>query len=226
MTSKLERFKSGLPGHYRWMNHSKFPNQGLLQYLRRSWWPFWCELPEDPTSEIEYGSGLLLFGRSGAGKTHMSCHLVREALHDNEDYGGHFISMVQWASETTARAKACELNTWAWEEIEPVVGGDSCGGYLILDDIDKVRGTPAVQSELFNLLEQAMGHNITLLVTTQCGAGELAQRFDRQFGEAIVRRIRDCCHPINCDVVMPTTKAKASATAGHVHAGATMDHTK
>lgn len=205
---RSESFNGSLPSLYRTFNELKHPNLGLCEHLFR----FWRQFAEDERGRelpecfgFDGQSGLLLVGAPRAGKTQLACELVRRKVGDPDDaYDARFISVVEWGAETSQRAKDCNLDGWAHQQVKWAWKHDVEYGLLILDDIDKIRLTATVESQLFNLIETATANEMILIVTTNCKAGELVKKFtDKAIGEAIVARLMEFCTPLNVSVPMP-----------------------
>ena len=68
---------------------------------------------------------------------------------------------------------------------------------VFFDDIDKMKLTERVETELFGLIEKRISHCLPVIVTTQLQGQQLAGKFsDSARGEAIVRRLREFCEVV------------------------------
>jgi DNA replication protein DnaC len=180
----------------------------IATQIFREWRYFNADIP---TSIFQQDRrGLVFHGPPRTGKTQLACELTRRLLGSKDELAdAKFISAVQWCSAASAKAKACELDGWAQELLSYAWRTDCEPGVVIIDDIDKVRATPSIQSELFNLLETITANEMTLIVTTNTTAGALANKFDPEFGRAIVARIMEFCVPVNFSGTRKPTPEKA-----------------
>jgi chromosomal replication initiation ATPase DnaA len=153
--------------------------------------------------------GLLLHGASGTGKT-TSAYMAIKA------------SLLRWSTELVVRSVvaigAVELGRRISELAR--TGGDDFDQYLwdlqntpllFIDDFDKARFTPRVESELFALLEHRDVAQMPIVITTNLTGRELQKMFSPQIGPAIISRLRRMCIPVNFDE--PEFDAEAAVAA-------------
>lgn len=74
---------------------------------------------------------------------------------------------------------------------------------LRLDDLGKEPATDRVQLELFGLLERRNAQLRPVIATTQLPPDELAERYSGHVADALIRRLREFCEPVQ----FPFTKA-------------------
>lgn len=183
---RIEAFNNSLSQVYRDFNESKFPRPDIAQVLFAEWQSL---EPEHENSKFGEG-GLVLHGPPRSGKTQLACELVRQRLAVDLASDAKFVSAVEWGSECSQRAKGCLLAGWTNRIISSIE-------ILLIDDLDKLKATASVQSELFNLIEQATANDVDLIVTTNVTSRQLANKFDAEFGEAIVARLNEFCVPVS-----------------------------
>lgn len=207
--ANLEAFQQTLPEAYQTFSLDRHPNPGLYLDLFRRWTATSTHLDHKGKPEPEAGiigeigpDGLLLFGQPRTGKTRAACELARKVLEDDSDVRGVFLPMSRWGSELTPRS-------WRSSTMEKLEAAYESFPLVVLDDIDKVRPTPANQVELFNLIEYLTtnGDLPQLIVTTNVTADRLAKRFG-EYGEAIVGRLTEACVPIDFNQTIPYDKPK------------------
>ena len=195
---RLDDFNRSLPTIYRNFYQHKYPRPDMAQKILSEWQS--CDEKFDDSPFNSGASGLVLFGSPRSGKTQLACELVRQKIISTDyEADARFISAVQWAAETTAKAKNCELNEWTHQCVKFAWSYVVDPGIVIIDDLDKIRVSPSVQSELFNLIETITANGIWLIVTTNVSSRELAGKFAPEFGSAIIARLQEFCVPVNFD---------------------------
>jgi chromosomal replication initiation ATPase DnaA len=143
-------------------------------------------------------TGLLLHGASGTGKT-TSAYMAIEA------------SLLRWESQVEGvrhviavgavelGRRISELSRRGGEEFEDCLAELQRTPLLFIDDIDKARFTPRVESELFALIERREVDGLPVVITTNLTGRELQGMFSRQTGPAIISRLRRMCIAVNFD---------------------------
>lgn len=172
----------------------------MVEHLTKKWWPL-CSDDDDRgvIGDCLNQSGLLFHGAPRTGKTFAACELARRVITNPECRGdGRFLSMVTWGGECSSRAKECKLDGWSHKFLTEVWDADPA--FIVLDDLDKLRCTEAIQSELFNLIELATANEIILLVTTNASSEALVKKFEPNLAQAILARLRNFCVPINANI--------------------------
>ena len=195
---RLEEFNDSLPSIYRHFDKNKYPRPELAEKLLNEWQNFEFDDGKEtsPFNKLDC-PGLILFGSPRSGKTQLACELARQTFEKEWHTDARFISAVQWAAETTAKAKRCDLERWTNEQLKFAWDGRCDPAIVILDDLDKMRVSPSVQSELFNFIETITANELRLIVTTNVSSRELAGKFAPEFGSAIVARLQEFCVPVD-----------------------------
>lgn len=140
-------------------------------------------------------SGLLLHGASGTGKT-TSAYMAIKA------------SLLRWNAQLNVRSvfaigavelgrRISDLARYGGDDFEKYLWELQNTPLLFIDDIDKARFTPRVESELFALIEHRDVEGIPVVITTNLTGRELQGMFSRQTGPAIISRLRRMCIPVD-----------------------------
>jgi DNA replication protein DnaC len=205
---RLDEFNQSLSAVYRNFDKSRYPRPDLAEKLFKEWQNF-DDLSDFEVEQMSNGTlkpsspflnwdcpGLILFGSPRSGKTQLACELARQKI-TTGFADARFISACQWAAETTAKAKRCELDDWTNQNVKFAYSREVDPGIIILDDLDKIRVSPSVQSQLFNFIEEITANKLYLIVTTNVSSRELAGKFAPEFGSAIVARLQEFCAPVD-----------------------------
>lgn len=128
--------------------------------------------------------GLILTGPVGTGKTTIAAASVFEMT---------VMRSVLWAPLGTFFARLSlpfeeRGRRWAIE----VVDGDTA---LALDDLDKARNTEYGREQVFTAIDHRIESGLPLLITSNMGVGEIADRF----GDAVASRIAGYCAAVVVD---------------------------
>lgn len=132
--------------------------------------------------------GLLLTGPVGTGKTWIAAAAVWER---------QLRKPVRWASVPTMLANA--LRAFDDEERAGAIDAISGKGALALDDLDKVKPSEWVASQLFSAIDSRVAAGRPLLITMNSTPGEIETRLGPDFGEAICSRLIGYCKSIVLD---------------------------
>lgn len=132
--------------------------------------------------------GLLLTGPVGTGKTWIAAAAVWER---------QLTKPVRWASVPTMLANA--LRAFDDEERAGAVDAISGKGALALDDLDKVKPSEWVASQLFSAIDSRVAAARPLLITMNSTPGEIETRLGPDFGEAICSRLVGYCKIVVLD---------------------------
>ena len=154
--------------------------------------------------------GLLLHGASGSGKTTSAYLAIRESFGcwypaDRQMPGVVAVGAVEMGRTISELARS------GGDEFQAYLDRLAYCGLLFIDDLDKARFTPRVESELFDLLEFRAVEDRAVVVTTNLKGRELERMFSRHIGPAIVNRLRRICIPIDFDE--PEFDAEAALAA-------------
>ena len=128
------------------------------------------------------GGGLMFTGKFGVGKTTVAAGALRLLL---ESKPGRWTSapllMAHLGSGFDSPQRARAMQTLQRSSA------------LVLDDLDKTRPTEYGAEQIFLAVDGAVTSGRPLLVTTNLGLGQLAQKWPEPFGEAIASRLAGYC---------------------------------
>lgn len=128
------------------------------------------------------GSGLLLTGAVGRGKTWLAAAAANERL---------ALGPVRWFSTPALFAQlGLSFGDDRREAALEALAGSTA---LVLDDIDKARPSEYAAEQLFLAIDSRLTSGASLLVTTNLGLDALAAKFPEPFGDAIVSRLAGYC---------------------------------
>lgn len=132
------------------------------------------------------GSGLMLSGPVGVGKTHLAAattgSLIRRGVITHWMSGPVLFARLSAGIGSDEHARVLRILT----------GPDA----LVLDDIDKTRPTAFGAENVFLAVDSRVSNLIPLLVTTNLGLDELANHWPEPFGEAIASRLAGYCRHV------------------------------
>jgi DNA replication protein DnaC len=148
------------------------------EYLRQTEWE---DIPK-PTP----GSGLLLSGPVGVGKTHLAAATTGTCIRRG--------ARVHWMSGPLLFARLqAGIGTDEHARVLSVLTGRDA---LALDDLDKARPTAYGAENVFLAIDGRVNNLVPLIVTTNLSISELAQHWPEPYGEAIASRIAGYCRHI------------------------------
>lgn len=128
--------------------------------------------------------GLVLSGPIGTGKTRVAAAAAQAALHWSR-------RALRWVSVPVLIAKASSFgDAEKREATELLTSGRTA---LVLDDLDKVKASDWVASQLFAAIDSRVAANAPLFVTTNLRLDEVGRKFGGEFGGAIVSRLLEHC---------------------------------
>jgi len=144
--------------------------------------------------------GIVAFGKTGTGKTRaILSRLCQVYAEDGSDQRFEFVRIVDFA------AKVRLLAPRRGDELEDYIVRLSDAPILFLDDLHQAKLTPRYAEELFRVVDTRSSDELPLFVTCQMAGPALVEKLTsdnselRPTAEAIVRRLRDHCHPIDFD---------------------------
>ena len=166
-------------------------------------WPKFDCVDELEKEHWEFGGpavlpGLLLHGSSGTGKTTSAYLAIHRSLKCWRSFNTKVPDVVGWRAVELGRCIS-DLSRSGGEEMQDFLTELAQAELLFIDDLDKARFTPRVESELFDLLEFRESADKPVVVTTNLKGRELEKMFSRHIGPAIVNRLRRMCVPIDFD---------------------------
>ena len=129
------------------------------------------------------GKGLVIVGESRRGKTRAVWLLLQRL--DQQKIACEAWVAEQWALECSRRIGESMSLAIDWLKASCAVP------VFFMDDLDKLTVTDRVQSELFYLINNRCQDNKPTIITTNCKGDELAVKFERELGNALVGRMRD-----------------------------------
>jgi DNA replication protein DnaC len=144
------------------------------------------------------GMGIVLHGPSGTRKTRTAYAVISARLLD-----GTFSSAASVRGSQIARMVQSGFSDDRLERDAAKNAMDELmsAPIILLDDLDKIRPSPASVEFLFDLFEYRASRRLPVIITTQATgdkmAALMADRKDSTVPVAIVRRIREFCKPIN-----------------------------
>ncbi len=162
LTTGRADYLAGLPDAYRAYTWASLPIAAENAHLWQSMKPD-LELPStfDPLAASGRGT-LYLHGAPGTGKTHAACALGSELC---ERYVTRFWS----ARQLKTRMQAAAVRDAEWPDL-------FTPDLIILDDLDKLKGSEFVQEWLFDLIERRLTCRRGTVITSQFGPGQTAKR--------------------------------------------------
>ena len=169
----------------------RWPEFDCIDQLKAEYWEFgaWATT-----------TGLLLHGASGVGKTTSAYLVIERSLDHWQPIGRETPAVIAWRAADLGRTIS-ELSRGGGDELRDMLDDLCQAGLLFIDDLDKARFTPRVESELFDMLEYRETEGMPVVVTTNLKGRELEKMFSKHIGPAIVNRLRRMCIPIDFDPV-------------------------
>ena len=150
----------------------------------------------------EKNDGIVAFGETGTGKTRSIYELISRGL--EKDFWG--CEEVQIVSAPNLAAKVRRWSISNVDLLEEDLDKLKDARVLFLDDLHQAKFTPRYAEELMRLIEARYSSGWkTTFITCQVAGDALVRKLSgdnsqlRGTAEAIVRRIRDMCEPIDFD---------------------------
>lgn len=151
--------------------------------------------------DLDHRSGLICFGSTGTGKTRAVYNrlLADYAIGNLRNFRA--IRMVDLAAtiRRLALKSSHELDEYLVE-----LGGDDVD-ILFIDDFHMAKLTPRFGEELFGLIDRRCSANQSIFVTCMLVSDRLVRKLagdnpdQIEIAQAIIRRLRDFCEPIDFD---------------------------
>jgi DNA replication protein DnaC len=167
---RVKQFESMCPPLYRESDVKKLPN--LAAHKRVMAWTW------------EKGRGLMLYGKTGTGKTRAAWACVRFAFVDRA------VPVVAYTATEFGHQVAGRFHDGTAEEW---IKGMEETGLLFIDDVGKFKLTDRVETELFHLIEHRTSHLRPFLLTTNASGREIESSMSENRGVPMLRRLREFC---------------------------------
>lgn len=169
------------PANYRktdWQLFEQYPKLNpTCAHVAATWWP------------RNDGMGLGLNGPSGIGKTRAMWEILKR-LH----FSGRKIVALDAIALEQAAADRHHSTVSENHAARRLIDRAKRAGILYLDDIGKEKATPSVAKVLHDVIETRTRDRLVTLWTSERDGVELALRFGLDYGDGIVRRLREFSH--------------------------------
>lgn len=148
--------------------------------------------------------GLILYGRTGAGKTFAAWQLIYYGVVEQEFLDSDDMVALNVQTLKTLATNAARGDKDAQEAIDEL----KFASLLFLDDIHQAKLSSAFAGVLFDIIENAIARGQHLILTAQVTGRALVSKWcsddpsSRDTANAIVRRLRDYCYAVE----LPKTK--------------------
>jgi len=140
--------------------------------------------------DFQQGQGVLLHGRTRAGKSRMGWLLLKAAARQ---------ALTIEAATAYGFGRELAIRFRDNKDAHGYVRRLERAGVLLLDDLDKLCPTSRAETELFGLVEERVSHRRPTIVTTNQNAEGLVKQFERkELGAAIISRLRENCATVFC----------------------------
>lgn len=131
------------------------------------------------------GRGLLMAGKTGAGKTRTAFLALRQRYDS-----GKTVCAVSGPKFDIACARQFSDDQSA-KDAKRLLANCTTAGVLLFDELAKGKFTERVETELFALIEHRTSHLLPTIWTTNSSDKELAERLSEDRGGPILRRIKE-----------------------------------
>jgi len=128
-------------------------------------------------------TGLFLYGRPGAGKSHMAAGVTCALLSRN--FRGSFVNARKFVLD-------CQSVFSRDETVEGIVDPILDGNFLVLDDLGSGKETPYASQCLLHLVDSAYMEKKVLIVTSNFDLGQLSAAIDPR----LASRLAEMCDPL------------------------------
>lgn len=162
---------AGIPPTFRGLSFDDMDSRGEREKPVAAAWA-WSDAPNN------VNAGLLLWGSPGTGKTRLAATAAWRRLQ---------VRPVTWCS--VAHVIAQLQTSFTDDDRKEAVRKLTGTGALVLDDLDKVKPTEWVVSQLFVAIDRRVAAGAALLVTTN----EKPSRLVERFGQPLMSRLMGYC---------------------------------
>ena len=127
----------------------------------------------------QYSStGLVLYGPTGTGKTHLACSILNREIRENGRFGYYYPEYKLPRQDTDALHELLEAD---------------CCPLLVLDDLGIGKATERLLECLISIVDGRLWNGIPIIVTTNYQPEQIAKMGDGIFGERLLGRLREGC---------------------------------
>ena len=141
--------------------------------------------------------GLNLFGDSGTGKTVAAWLAIKKSFLEWEA-PGNLPGVFPWRAAELGRAIS-DASRGGEGDLNALSRRLNGCALLFIDDIDKAKFTPRVESELFDVMEARELKSLPIIVTTNALGVEFVKLFSKNVGRPIANRLIRMCYAIDFD---------------------------
>ena len=131
--------------------------------------------------------GLMLHGRSGAGKSRCAWELMKR-----EWKAGRTISAIDSMFSFTYSKKYSQSPADVVQWMDRLMARD----ILLMDDVMKSKLTDSLENALFTVVNHRCSNNLPIIITTNDTPDTFKERMSEDRSDAMIRRLKEYCEPI------------------------------